>query len=108
MKRALFFSVVAIVLFAAAAPLSAATINIVNVNASGEGFNDTTAVAPVGGNTGTTLGEQRLNCFKEAARLWGQLLPSDVTINIESSFESLTCNATRKLGLLVSNVIVIS
>src|SRR5213075_507819 len=79
---------------AASAPLHAATINIVNVNTPGVGFNDTTSVNPVGGNPGMTLGEQRLNCFKEAARIWSGLLQSDVTINIESSFESLTCTST--------------
>ena len=49
-----------------AAPLSAhaaATIVIINNNQPGVGFNDATAAAPVGGNPGTTLGQQRLNAF---------------------------------------------
>ena len=33
------------------------TINIINGDSAGEGFNDTTAVDPIGGNTGTTVGE---------------------------------------------------
>ena len=40
---------------------------IVNINAAGVGFNDPTPAAPVGGNTGTTLGEQRLKAFEYAA-----------------------------------------
>ena len=39
-------------------------ITIVNVNLPGEGFNDPTPTLPVGGNTGTTLGQQRLKNFK--------------------------------------------
>ncbi len=60
---------------AAVLPLSlpvygAATIVINNVNGAGVGFNDPTAVAPVGGNTGTTLGQQRLIADRRArARL---------------------------------------
>ena len=79
----------------AAAPLAAsARITIVNANQAGVGFNDTTAVAPVGGNPGTTLGQQRLNAFQKAAELWGALLDSDVEIRIKASFEPLDCTAT--------------
>ena len=46
------------------APSAAATITIVNVNAPGVGFNDPTPVAPVGGNPGTTIGQQRLKAFR--------------------------------------------
>ena len=79
-------------LFAAAAP--AATITIVNMNAAGVGFNDPTVVAPIGGNTGTTRGQQRLIAFQFAADVWGALLPSDVEIRVSATFEPLTCNAT--------------
>src|ERR1035437_9562627 len=61
---------------------------------AGQGFNDPAPATPVGGNMGPTLGEQRLNVFKEAARIWGGLLPSNVNIRIDSSFQSLTCDAT--------------
>lgn len=73
---------------------SAATIVIVNQNAPGEGFNDPTPVAPVGGNPGTTLGEQRLNAFQHAANIWGATLQSDVPIRIGASFVPLACNVT--------------
>jgi PA domain len=73
---------------------SAATIVIVNVNAPGVGFNDPTPVAPVGGNAGTTLGQQRLNLFQAAANIWGATLTSTVPILVVSSLEPLTCTAT--------------
>ncbi len=38
------------------------------------GFNDPTPVAPVGGNPGTTLGEQRLNVYRYVAGIWEQNL----------------------------------
>jgi hypothetical protein len=77
-----------------AAAFSAATIVIQNMNAAGEGFNDPTPAAPVGGNTGTTLGDQRLNAFSAAASQWGATLTSNVPIVIRASFEPLTCTAT--------------
>ena len=52
---------------AAGGAQTAATIVIVNQNAVGVGFNDPSAVAPVGGNPGTTLGQQRLLAFQHAA-----------------------------------------
>ena len=72
----------------------AATIQIVNADGTNEGFNDPTVVAPVGGNPGTTLGDQRLNVFQHAADIWGALLPSNVTIRVRSRFDALSCSAT--------------
>lgn len=73
---------------------AAATIIINNINAAGVGFNDTTPAAPVGGNTGTTLGEQRLIAFTYAANIWGATLTSAVPIVINAQFSALTCTAT--------------
>jgi hypothetical protein len=73
---------------------AAATIVIQNGNAAGVGFNDPTPVAPVGGNTGTTLGQQRLNTFQAAASIWGATLTSTTTIVVLATFEPLTCTAT--------------
>lgn len=91
----------ALALFAAlafgtcAAPAArAAVITIVNADTAGEGFNDPTVVAPIGGNTGTTLGQQRLNVFQQAATLWGAILPSAVTIRVLASFDPQTCSPT--------------
>jgi len=73
---------------------AAATIIIINNDGAGEGFNDPTPAAPVGGNTGTTIGQQRLIAFQAAANVWGATLTSTVPIQIRSAFNPLTCNAT--------------
>ncbi|HEX8722334.1 MAG TPA: PA domain-containing protein [Pyrinomonadaceae bacterium] len=74
--------------------LAAATIVIQNNDAAGQGFNDPTPVSPVGGNTGTTLGQQRLNAFQFAANIWGATLNSGPTIVIRASWSStLSCSA---------------
>ena len=73
---------------------AAATIIINNINAAGVGFNDTTPATPVGGNTGTTLGEQRLIAFTYAANLWGATLTRNQPILINAQFSALTCTAT--------------
>ena len=45
--------------FLAASPglVEAVTFEIVSLDAPGEGFNDNTPATPVGGNTGTTIGD---------------------------------------------------
>jgi hypothetical protein len=73
---------------------NAATIVIINNDGAGEGFNDATPVAPVGGNPMTTLGGQRLYVFQYAANIWGALLPSAVTINVRAQMDPQTCTAT--------------
>lgn len=72
----------------------AATVIILNANAPGVGFNDTTQAAPIGGNNGTTLGEQRLIAFTHAANIWGAKLDSAVPIRVRASFEPLSCSAS--------------
>jgi hypothetical protein len=44
------------------------------------GFNDPTPVDPIGGNPGTTLGEQRLNTLREALEIWGAAIDSPIEI----------------------------
>jgi hypothetical protein len=73
---------------------AAATIVIQNGNAAGVGFNDPTPAAPVGGNPGTTLGQQRLNAFQRAAEIWGATLNSGPAIIVLATMEPLTCTAT--------------
>ncbi len=68
------------------------TITILNTDGVEEGFNDPTPVAPVGGNTGTTLGEQRLIAFQRAADIWETFLDSDVEIIVSAAFNPLTCD----------------
>src|SRR3989454_10921917 len=73
----------------------AATIVIQNADGPSTGFNDPTPVAPVGGNPGTTLGQQRLNVFNQACFIWGQYLQSNVTIQVQANFDPLTpCDST--------------
>jgi hypothetical protein len=73
---------------------AAATIVINNINGAGVGFNDSTPATPVGGNTGTTLGQQLLNAFTYAANIWGQTVTSAVPIVIDAQFSSLACTST--------------
>lgn len=73
---------------------AAATIIINNINAPGVGFNDPTPATPIGGNTGTTRGQQRLIAFSYAANIWGATLTSNQPIIINAQFTPLTCSAT--------------
>ncbi len=73
---------------------SQAAFVIVNLNAPGEGFNDPTPVAPVGGNPGTTVGAQRLNVFTKAGEIWDAILGSPVPIRVRASFDTLPCGVT--------------
>ena len=77
---------------------AAATITIVNLDGAGEGFNDPTPVAPVGGNPGTTLGQQRLNVFQYAANIWGSLLTSSVQIRVQAAFNPLAAGVLGSAG----------
>lgn len=78
---------------AAPAALAGAKITINNNDGASEGFNDPTVVAPVGGNTGTTVGQQRLIAFQKAADIWAQTLDSDAEIVIDAQFNPLDCDA---------------
>jgi PA domain-containing protein/flagellar hook capping protein FlgD len=70
------------------------TITIVNLDGAGEGLNDPTPVAPVGGNPGTTVGAQRLYVLQYAADVWESVLTSSVEIRVQAAFNPLTCTAT--------------
>lgn len=72
----------------------ATTVVVVNKNAAGVGFNDPTTAAPVGGNTGTTVGAQRLIAFQAAADLWAAHVVSSVPIRVGAQFTALTCTAS--------------
>ena len=93
-RRAATVAATALLLGASSLALAAATIVIVNGDGPGEGFNDPTPVAPVGGNPGTTLGAQRLNAFQYAANLWGATLTSTTPIVVYAVFDPLPCTAT--------------
>lgn len=90
-KRSSFATLVAGLLLACSAHADV-QITVVNANAPGVGFNDPTPAVPVGGNTGTTLGEQRLIAFNHVAQIWGRTLTSTVPIRVQATFEPLPCS----------------
>lgn len=98
MKSKVFVSLAAVLIAVVAfTPLQAyagATLTIVNGDPPNVGFNDPTPVAPVGGNPGTTLGDQRLFAFQAAANKWGATLTSNVPIRILATWEALTCTSS--------------
>lgn len=71
---------------------SAANITVINDDGSGEGFNDPTAASPVGGNTGTTIGQQRVIAFQHAANIWAATITSSVVIRVSATFDPLSCD----------------
>ncbi|HEU4602408.1 MAG TPA: PA domain-containing protein [Steroidobacteraceae bacterium] len=75
-------------LLIASATASAAKIELINIDPPGVGFNDPTPATPVGGNTGTTIGQQRLNAYQRALDLWGSVLKSKVPIEVVGSFSA--------------------
>lgn len=70
-------------------------ITLVGRDAAGVGLNDPTPVAPIGGNPGRTLGQQRTIAYQYAMDLWGALLTSTPEIRVRASFASLTCQEGR-------------
>lgn len=81
----------ATVLFVSSSAFGAVTITIKNNDAPGVGFNDPSPRSPVGGNSGTTLGQQRLNALQHAANIWGAVLTSNTPIVIGASWDNLPC-----------------
>ncbi len=82
----------------------AAEVIVFNGDPPGVGFNDPTPAAPIGGNPGTTRGQQALNVFQRAADVWGQRLQSNQTINVIAFFTPLNCTATSgTLGAAAAN-----
>src|SRR5688572_32725352 len=93
-RMSLALSSAFVILCLASSAFGQATIVIQNNDAANVGFNDPTPVAPVGGNPGTTLGQQRLNAFQFAANIWGATLVSNSTITVRASWEALSCTET--------------
>src|SRR5690348_9529925 len=81
-------------LIAAVSAQAAVTIQIINGDPPNVGFNDPTPVAAVGGNAGTTLGQQRLNVYNAVAAKWGATLTSSVPIVVYATNEPLDCDET--------------
>lgn len=99
--RVLSAAVAASLLFAGVVGAGPAQFVIINLNAPGVGFNDPTPRAPVGGNTGTTLGEQRRIAFQHAASIWSATLDSTVPIRIRAQFAPLGANVLGSAGPIV-------
>jgi len=83
-----------------------ATFVIINNDGPSEGFNDPTPAAPVGGNSGTTVGQQRLNVFTKAGQIWDAIIQSPITIRVQATFDPLSCGPTSGvLGSASANVV---
>lgn len=72
----------------------AAKLTIVNADSPGQGLNDPKPATPVGGNAGTTRGEQARIVFEFAANMWGAVLKSAGPIAIDAKFSPLPCSSS--------------
>ena len=77
---------------------SAADLIPINFDGANEGYNDPTPAAPVGGNPGTTIGEQRQMVAQFAAELWGSVLVSPQPVYIAAQFNPLGANVLGSAG----------
>lgn len=90
MRRTILLA--ASLLLAASAFAGTGKVLIINGDAAGIGFNDPTPAAPVGGNPGTTRGEQRFNVYVKAAEKWSSVLDMSVDVRVRGSFAALDCS----------------
>ena len=73
---------------------SQGAVTIVNNDSASEGFNDATPVSAVGGNSGTTLGQQRLNVFNKAAEILNTVFDIQQPVQVNAQFNPLTCTSS--------------
>ncbi|CCK77077.1 Protease-associated PA [Oleispira antarctica RB-8] len=75
----------------------------------GAGLNDTSSTTPIGGNLGTTLGQQRLNVFQKAADTLETYLDISFEVTVDAAFvTSLECSSESAiLGTAGPNHILI-
>ncbi|MFN7922787.1 MAG: PA domain-containing protein [Bryobacteraceae bacterium] len=73
--------------------MAIAPVTLIVADPPGSGFNDATPAKPGGGNSGTTVGEQRLIALQHAVAIWSSKLDSPMPIRIRVSFKSLGCTA---------------
>jgi hypothetical protein len=76
----------------------AADLVPINFDGVDEGYNDPTAATPVGGNPGTTVGEQRQIVAQFAADLWGAVLQSNQPVYVGAQFNPLAPNVLGSAG----------
>lgn len=94
-KSLLAISIALASAFAFAPSAQAANLTLINGDdGTAVGLNDPTAAAPVGGNPGVSIGEQRRIVYKYAMDAWGAVLQSNVEIKVYATFARLTCTAT--------------
>lgn len=76
-------------------PGTSFVINVVDFDPA-NGFGDPSPADPAstaGGNPGLTIGEQRLEAYKEAARIWNSELGVDQQVVVQAIFVGLACDA---------------
>ena len=100
MRRHLIVTTLAILLATAGSASAQGHIQIFNNNLPGVGFNDTTPATPVGGNPGTTLGEQRARVFLRAAAIWEAKLHPRNNIDVVAQFTALGPNVLGSAGAI--------
>lgn len=94
-RKSLFTAMLGLGLVFMASQVCAADIKIANQDVgTGQGLDDPTPATPLGGNPGTTRGQQAQIVFQFAADIWGAVLQSDVPITVSASFAKLTCDAS--------------
>lgn len=67
---------------------------LANGSCTGNGWFDTTPAAPIDGNPGTTLGEQRRNALQKAGDLLAEQLKLPMTLRVNACWEALGGNRT--------------
>ena len=85
-------AIIAVLFVASSTAFGAAKVVLVNMDKPGVGLNDRTPAAPVNGNKGATVGEQRRIAVQYALDIWGAALDSSVDIRVQVKFEPLPCS----------------
>lgn len=83
----------ALLAFSLLTAVVSAQFSVVHTDAPGTGFFSEEPRTPIGGNTGTTLGEQRRIVMAEAVAIWEEHITPDGPIVIEARFAELPCSA---------------
>ncbi|ODS64881.1 MAG: hypothetical protein ABS41_00270 [Arenimonas sp. SCN 70-307] len=95
MNKSLLATALAGLLAVAAPAAEAVDIRLINLDTGlGLGLDDPAPRAPVGGNNGTTLGQQRLVAYQYAADLWSAVLAGNTPVRVTASFQPLACTPT--------------
>lgn len=93
-RNKLFAALMVVGVLGLAGNAMAATLTVINKDPAGQGLNDPKPATPIGGNVGTTRGEQARIVFEFAANMWGAVLKSNGPIAIDAKFSPLQCDST--------------